>query len=77
MFRIVTANGLNIIFSAHANGNYRAVAKRDGESFELSRSIRPADLAYVINSIVSAQTDEENFRRLCRKIKAGMKKRSG
>lgn len=75
MFRIVTSNGLDVVFNKHNNGNWRAVAYRDGESFELSRSIDPGHLPWFVDNLVEQPEDPDaDFKKLCRKLRKSHRK---
>ncbi len=71
---------MSIVFEQHRNGRWKATATRDGESFELSRSISPETLPYIVNALV-VQPEEyyenEDFTQLSRKIKALIKQQYG
>lgn len=76
MFRIITAQGLDIHFKQHNNGNWKATAFKAGSSFELSRSINPNHLPWVVDALVGQpdDVDMKGFDKQCRKLKKAIKK---
>ena len=80
MFRVLSINGVSIVFEQHQNGRWKATATRGGESFELSRSISPEAMPFIVNALV-VQPEEyyenEDFTQLSRKIKALIKQQYG
>lgn len=70
MFRIVTNYGMDIVFKQHNNGNWQIVAVKDGETFEVSRSVADISMPLILSALATARPPLEcRIKELGRELK--------